>query len=332
LTESGVGRLVAPVATFAESQENCMPAQPFAGVLVPVLTPFTPAGEPDAGRFVAFCRWLLDQGADGLAIFGTTSEANSMSAGERMGLLDRLVASGIPPAKLMPGAGACSITEASTLIRHAVGHGVGGVLMLPPFYYKGMDDDGLFAFFAGVIDRVASSALRMYLYHIPPQTVLGLSLDLVGRLIDAYPNTVVGLKDSSGDWNNTAALLERFPSFAVFPGSEVFLLDGLRKGAVGCITASGNVNVPGIRKVYENWKTPQADQLQAEITTARKTIQAYPMVPALKRIVAHFHNDPDWAAVRPPMVPLSEAQSKALLADLAKIGFTLGERQREAAE
>jgi len=332
LTESGVGRLVAPVATFAESQENCMSAQPFAGVLVPVLTPFTPAGEPDAGRFVAFCRWLLDQGADGLAIFGTTSEANSMSAGERMALLDRLVASGIPPAKLMPGAGACSITEASTLIRHAVGHGVGGVLMLPPFYYKGMDDDGLFAFFAGVIDRVASPALRMYLYHIPPQTVLGLSLDLVSRLIDTYPNTVAGLKDSSGDWNNTVALLERFPGFAVFPGSEVFLLDGLRKGAVGCITASGNVNVPGIRKVYENWKTPQADQLQAEITTARKTIQAYPMVPALKRIVAHFHNDPDWAAVRPPMVPLSEAQSKALLAELAKIGFTLGERQREAAE
>jgi 4-hydroxy-tetrahydrodipicolinate synthase len=309
-----------------------MPAQPFAGVLVPVLTPFTPAGEPDAGRFVAFCRWLLDQGADGLAIFGTTSEANSMSAGERMALLDRLIASGVPAAKLMPGTGACSVTEAATLIKHAVGHRCGGVLMLPPFYYKGMDDDGLFAFFAGVIDRVASPALRMYLYHIPPQTVLGLSLDLVGRLIKAYPSTVVGLKDSSGDWKNTEALLERFPGFAVFPGSEVFLLDGLRKGAVGCITASGNVNVPGIRKVYENWQKPQADQLQAEITTVRKAIQAYPMVPALKRIVAHFHNDPDWAAVRPPMVPLSEAQSKALLGDLAKIGFTLGERGREAAE
>jgi 4-hydroxy-tetrahydrodipicolinate synthase len=309
-----------------------MASQNFAGVLVPVLTPFTPSGDADAGRFVAFCRFLLDQGADGLAIFGTTSEANSMSAGERMELLDKLIAAGIPAAKLMPGTGACSITEASMLIRHAVGYGVGGVLMLPPFYYKGMDDDGLFAFFAGVIDRVGSNALRMYLYHIPPQTVLGLSLDLVGRLIEAYPETVVGLKDSSGDWSNTAALLERFPGFAVFPGSEVFLLDGLRKGAVGCITATGNVNVPGIRKVYENWKTPQADALQAEITTARKAIQAYPMVPALKRIVAHFRNDPDWAAVRPPMVPLSEAQSAALLGDLAKIGFTLGEARRAAAE
>ena len=309
-----------------------MASQPFAGVLVPVLTPFNRTGEPDPGRFVAVCRFLLDQGADGRAIFGTTSEANSMSAGERMELLDRLIAAGVPAAKLMPGTGACSVTEAATLIRHAIGHGVGGVLMLPPFYYKGMDDDGLFAFFAGVIERVGSSVLRMFLYHIPPQTVLGLSLDLVGRLIKAYPETVVGLKDSSGDWNNTAALIERFPGFSVFPGSEVFLLDGLRKGGVGCITATGNVNVPGIRKVYENWRAPQADALQAEITLARKTIQAYPMVPALKRIVAHFHHDPDWAAVRPPMVPLSEAQSQALLADLARIGFTLGERRREAAE
>jgi len=140
------------------------------------------------------------------------------------------------------------------------------------------------------------------------------------------------LKDSSGDWNNTAALLERFPGFSVFPGSEVFLLDGLRKGAVGCITASGNVNVPGIRKVYENWRTPQADALQAEITTLRKTIQAYPMVPALKRIVAHFHHDPALAAVRPPMVALNEAQSAALIGDLTRLSFALGERPREAAE
>src|SRR5467141_5286788 len=136
-----------------------MASTPFAGVLVPVLTPFTQSGEPDAARFIAFCRWLLDQGADGLAIFGTTSEANSMSGAERMALLDRLIASGVPAARLMPGAGACSVTEAAALIRHAVGHGVGGVLLLPPFYYKGMDDDGLFGFFAGIIDRVGSAAL-----------------------------------------------------------------------------------------------------------------------------------------------------------------------------
>jgi 4-hydroxy-tetrahydrodipicolinate synthase len=308
-----------------------MTSQPFNGVLVPVLTPFTLSGDPDSGRFVAFCRWLLDQGAGGLSVFGTTSEANSMSGAERMALLDRLIQAGIPAQKLMPGTGACSMTEAASLVRHAVGHGCGGVLMLPPFYYKGVSDDGIFAFVSGVIDRVASPALRVYLYHIPPVAQVGFSLDLIGRLIAAYPETVVGLKDSSGDWNNTAALLERFPDFAVFPGSEVFLLDALRKGGAGCITASGNVNVPGIRKLYDNWPGPQADALQAEITTLRTALQAYPMVPALKRVVAHFHNDPDWASVRPPMVPLDPAQSSALIADLARLGFSLGERPRSMA-
>src|SRR5260370_449126 len=125
-----------------------------------------------------------------------------------------------------PGAGVWSITEAATLTRHAVGHGWGGVLTLPHSSVKGVSDDGIYAFIAGVIDRVGSSALRMYLYHIPPQTVLGLSLDLVGRLIDAYPETVVGLKDSSGDWSTPAALLERFPGFAEFPGSAAFPSDG----------------------------------------------------------------------------------------------------------
>jgi len=308
-----------------------MPSQPFHGALVPVLTPFTRGGDPDSGRYVAFCRWLLDQGAGGLSVFGTTSEANSMSGSERMALLDRLMEAGIPVEKLMPGTGACSTTEAASLVRHAVGHGCGGVLMLPPFYYKGVSDDGIFAFVSSVIERVGSSALRIYLYHIPPVAQVGYSLDLVGRFITAYPETVVGLKDSSGDWSNTAALLDRYPGFAVFPGSEVFLLDALRKGGAGCITASGNVNVPGIRRIYENWRGPQADALQAEATTLRKALQAYPMVPALKRIVAHFHNDPDWAAVRPPMLPLDQPQSQALIADLAKLGFTLGERPRSIA-
>ena len=308
-----------------------MTAQPFAGVLVPVLTPFTASGEPDAARFTAFCRWLLDQGANGLAIFGTTSEANSMSPAERMALLDHLVAAGIPAEKLMPGTGACAMTDAVALIRHAVGHGCGGVLMLPPFYYKPVSDDGIFAFIAGVIDKVGSSALKMFLYHIPPVAVVGYSLDLVGRFIKAYPQTVVGLKDSSGDWNNTAALLDRYPGFAIFPGSEVFLLDALRKGGAGCITASGNVNAAGIAKLYAHWQGPQADALQAEITTVRNTLQRYPMVPAMKRVVAHFHDDPAWAAVRPPMLPLDQSQSAALIADLAKIGFALGERRQKAA-
>jgi 4-hydroxy-tetrahydrodipicolinate synthase len=307
-----------------------MPSQPFHGVLVPVLTPFTTAGQPDAGRFVAFCRWLIEEGAGGLAIFGTTSEANSMSAGERIELLDRLIEAGIPPRMLMPGTGACALTDAVTLVRHAVGHGCGGVLMLPPFYYKPVGDDGIFAFLSQVIDKVGSAALKVFLYHIPPVAVVGYSLDLVGRLIAAYPETVVGLKDSSGDWSNTAALLDRFPGFAVFPGSEVFLLEALRSGGAGCITATGNINAAGIARIYDNWRDPEADTLQAAATALRRAIQAYPMVPALKRVIAHFRGDPGWAAVRPPLVALAPAPSAALIADLATLGFDLGERRQAA--
>ena len=300
------------------------------GVFAPVVTPFDAQRAPDAGRLARHCRWLVEHGV-GLAVFGTNSEGNSLSVAEKIALLDALAESGLPPPRMMPGTGCCAFTDSVALTQHAVRLGCAGVLMLPPFYYKGVSDDGIFAFVSRVIDKVGSSALKVYLYHIPPVAQVGYSVDLVGRLIKTFPETVVGLKDSSGDWNNTAALLDRFPGFAVFPGSEVFLLDALRKGGAGCITASGNVNVPGIRKVYENWRTPQADALQAEITTLRKALQAYPMVPALKRVVAHFHNDPDWAAVRPPHVMLDQAQSSALLADLANLGFTLGERPRSMA-
>ena len=287
-----------------------MTAQPFHGVLVPVLTPFTPAGEPDAGRFTAFCRFLLDQGAGGLSIFGTTSEANSMSPAERMALLDHLVAAGIPAEKLMPGTGACAMTDAATLVRHAVGHGCGGVLMLPPFYYKPVSDDGIFAFVSGVIDKVGSSALRVYLYHIPPVAVVGYSLDLVGRLIKAYPQTVVGLKDSSGDWSNTAALLDRYPGFRGIPRL---------RGVSARRAAQGRGRLHHRDRQHQRAgdrasSTPigrgrRPTRLQAEATTVRKTMQAYPMVPALKRVVAHFHDDPDWAAVRPP---LTRARPRAI--------------------
>ena len=159
------------------------------------------------------------------------------------------------PGKLMPGtgimfAGRCHRADAS----HAVDLGCGGVLMLPPFYYKAPSEEGLFRFFSEVIEDVGDDRLKVYLYHIPPVAQVGFSLPLIGRLIKAFPDTVVGLKDSSGDWSNTAAILEAYPGFEVFPGSEIFLLDGLRKGAAGCISATCNVSAAAIRNVYDNWQ------------------------------------------------------------------------------
>ena len=298
-----------------------MAKERFSGVLVPVLTPFKADLSPDTDRFVTLCKWLLDQGATGLAPFGTTSEANSMSIEERMALLEAAVAGGVPAEKLMPGTGCCSISDSIKLTKHAVGLKCGGVLMLPPFYYKNMSDAGLFASFSEVIQQVGDSSLQIYLYHIPPQANVAITLDLIGMLTKEYPDTVVGLKDSGGDWNNTEAVIKNFPGFTVFPGSEVFLLQGLRAGGAGCITATGNVNPSGIRKVFDNWQGPDADALQARINEVRMTIQAYPMIPALKRMMAHFHKNEAWATVRPPMVKLDETKSAGLIADLEKVKF-----------
>ena len=248
----------------------------FYGVIAPVLTPFGEDGNPDAARFVAHSKWLLEDGCTGLAPFGTTGEANSLGLEERMGLLEALIDGGIDPKVLMPGTGLCALSDTVTVSRHAVERGCGGVMMLPPFYYKAVNDDGLFAYYSEVIERIGDTRLKIYLYHIPPVAQVGLSVDLVGRLIKAYPDTVVGLKDSSGDWDNTKALLDAYPDLTIFPGSEIFLLEGMRNGGAGCITATGNVNARMIREVYDNWETERADELQARITALRSALVLTP--------------------------------------------------------
>ena len=199
----------------------------FSGVLVPVLMPFGPDLNPDVDKFVAFCKWLLAEGANGLAVFGTTSEATSLSLAERKTLLEALVDSGVSPARLMPGTGLSALPETVELTAHAVSLGCRGVLMLPPFYYKNPSDDGLFASYSEVIQRVGDARLRIYLYHFPAMSAVPLGLTLVGRLLADYPDAVVGLKDSSGDWDNTAALIREFPGFAVFPGCFFRIIFGL---------------------------------------------------------------------------------------------------------
>jgi 4-hydroxy-tetrahydrodipicolinate synthase len=296
----------------------------FSGVIAPVLTPFGEDGNPDAGRFVDHAHWLMQEGCTGLAPFGTTSEANSLGLDERMELLEELVDDGIDAATLMPGTGTCSLADTIMLTRHAMDLSCGGVLMLPPFYYKGPSEEGLFRFFAEAIEGVGDEKLKVYLYHIPPVAQVGFSLPLIGRLIKAFPDNVVGLKDSSGDWSNTAAILEAYPNFEVFPGSEIFLLDGLRKGGAGCISATCNVSASAIRNVYDNWKTADADKLQAGITALRKAIQAYPMIPALKALIAHYRQDAGWAKVRAPFTELPAAEAEKAIRTLADAhGFKL---------
>jgi 4-hydroxy-tetrahydrodipicolinate synthase len=295
------------------------------GVLSPVITPFKKDYSPDAERFVRHCKWLLKSGCAGLAVFGTNSEANSLSVSEKRHLLEKLVAGGVPASALMPGTGHCALSDSIEMTRAAVELGCAGVLMLPPFYYKGVSDEGLYRNFAEVIERVGDERLALYLYHIPPVAQVSITLGLIDRLLSKYPGIVAGVKDSSGDWANTKAMLDQFAKagFDVFAGSEVFLLDNMRNGGKGCITATGNINPGPIANVFKNWRSTEADKLQAGITATRKVVQKQPMIPALKSAVAHFGNDPQWKSCRPPLVELTAAQEEELIRDLKSVGFTM---------
>ena len=294
------------------------------GVLSPVVTPFRADLTPDPDRFSRQCRWLLSQNV-GLAVFGTNSEANSLSVEERIELLDRLVGAGVDPTRMMPGTGCCALPDSVRLTAHAVKLGCAGTLMLPPFYYKGVSDDGLFRSFAEVIERVGEARLRVYLYHIPPVAQVPITLGLVERLRKAYPAQTAGMKDSSGDWNNTKAFLDAFgPSgFDVFAGSETFLLANMRHGGAGCISATANVHPGPIARLFDTWRNADADAQQARLDEIRGVFQKFPMIPALKAAIAHYGRDASWTTVRPPLVDLTAEQAKGLVAELDQRKFTM---------
>jgi 4-hydroxy-tetrahydrodipicolinate synthase len=346
--------------------EILSPSQRIRGVLAPVVTPFKADLSPDQDRFIRHCRWLLSQNC-GLAPFGTTSEANSMSPDERISLLDSLVAAGLDPLRMMPGTGCCSIVETVAITALAVKHGCAGVLMLPPFYYKDVSEEGLYRYFSEVVQRVGDARLRIYLYHIPPVAIVGITPRLVERLLKAYPNAIAGMKDSSGDWKNTKMFLDAFAEtaraalsgFDVFVGSEAFLLANMRHGGVGTISATANVNPAAIDALYQSAKSqapkpkPQGNlnqgsavaavasavsadvnleaQQQARLNVVRDVFgsRKFPsMIAAVKQAIAIYANDPEWARVRPPLIELTTEQATFLGAELKRIGFTMVEVRR----
>ena len=293
------------------------------GVFSPVITPFNRDFTVDHKKLTNQCEWLISQEV-GLAIFGTNSEANSLSVDEKIFLLDKVIDYGIDPGKLMPGTGCCSMTDTINLTKHAVKVGCAGVLMLPPFYYKAVDDDGLFKYFSNIIESVNDERLRIYLYHIPPIAMVGISLKLIEALLKKFPNTIAGIKDSSGDWNNTQQMLdEKWDDFGIFAGSESFLLKTMQQGGAGCISATANINPRNIYNVYKNWQKSNASYMQEEIDRVRSIVQKYPLIPALKSIVSHFHEDSGWNILRPPLKELHPNESKKLIAELEAINFKI---------
>lgn len=295
-----------------------------SGVFAPVVTPFKADLSPDAERLVRQCRWLLSNNV-GLAVFGTNSEANSMSVDEKIDLLDHLVNGGVDPSRMMPGTGCCALTDSVRLSAHAVKLGCGGVLMLPPFYYKGVSDEGLFRNFAEIIERVGDNRLRIYLYNIPPVSQVAITVPLIERLLEAYPGIIAGAKDSSGDWNNTQSYLDNFAEhgFDVFPGAETFLLQGMRNGGAGCISATANVNPAAIAHLFSTWQSEDANAQQEMLNAVRNIFASYPMIPALKAAIARYGGDTSWMTVRPPLVELTSEQKTSLISKLDRFGFTM---------
>jgi 4-hydroxy-tetrahydrodipicolinate synthase len=289
------------------------------GVLAAVLTPMDEDLNPDPQAFAAHCHRLLAVGCHGLSVFGTTGEANSLSVDERLAALEALVDGGVSPEKLLPGTGSCALTDTVRLSHAALEAGTAGALVLPPFYYKDVGDDGLFRFFAEVVERVNDDSLRLYLYHIPQMTGVDLGLPLISRLIDAYPGVVVGTKDSSGDRERIMTLCRQFPDFFVLAGTETLLLETLQSGGEGCISATVNVTSRLARQVYDahvSGKDDEAEALQERLTQLRASIETYPVIPALKQLMARLTDDKQWRNIRPPLSSLDEKRTEDLLSNV----------------
>jgi 4-hydroxy-tetrahydrodipicolinate synthase len=295
------------------------------GVIAAIATAVDDKGEPDSARSTALARFLLANGCDGLNVLGTTGEATSFSLEQRKRVMTAYRDAGLPLDRLMVGTGAASVADAVALTRHAAELGFAGALVLPPFYYKGVPEEGLFRFFSEVVQRVGDDRLRVYLYHIPPVSAVPITHKLVERLMKAYPKQIAGMKDSADDWAHTKSMIDAFAKdgFDVFSGNEKPLIDNIKSGGAGCISATANINPGKIAETYKKYATPEGEKLQGWINEVRGVMQGYVMIPALKYCIAHYGSDAAWTPVRPPLVETDEKAGKDMIAKLDKLGFTM---------
>ncbi len=291
------------------------------GIFAASLTPLKNNLSIDSDLMLEHCHWLLQNGCDGLVIFGTTGEANSFSVRERIELLDVLLAGAMPPHKLLVGTGCCALPDSVELTRHAVKNGVGGVLVLPPFYYKNISDEGILNAFDRLIHQVNDDRLRVYLYHFPKMAVISFSHSIIQRMVETFPNIIVGMKDSSGDFENMKKNHNVFPGVDVYAGTELVLSDILQIGAAGCVSASTNLTSRLAAGVKNAFPGEEFKVLQEKLNAIRKEFEKYPMIPALKQMMARKTGTASWINLRPPLMPLSERDGSALAEALDALQF-----------
>lgn len=278
------------------------------GVIAAIATAVDDKGEPDCARSTALARFLLANGCDGLNVLGTTGEATSFSLEQRKRVMSAYSEAGLPLDRLMVGTGAASVADAVALTRHAAELGFAGALLLPPFYYKGVPDDGLFAYVEIIVRATAAEPIPIYLYHFPAQSGLPWHVKLVGRLVASFGTRIVGLKDSSGDMAYAREATKVAPGFKVFPSTETVLMEARAGAFAGCISATANLNADLCARA---WRDGDADALAAAVSI-RKLFDGKQLVPGVKALIAHIHDDAGWARVQPPLSAFSPSDEAAV--------------------
>lgn len=300
-----------------------MTYSPIRGVLVPLLTPFNDDMTVATDLYVAHAKYLLDAGCAGLVPFGTTGEALSVGIDERIDAVRALVEAGLDPALMIPGTGLSNVADTARISRACLDLGCAGVMTLPPFYFKEVGEEGLYRHFVQLVHAIGESA-RLFLYHIPPIAIVGIPVTLAARLHAEFPEQVVGIKDSSGDWDNTRALLG-IDGLIVYPGSELPLVEALELGAPGCIAATANLNAGAIAKLIDahfEGDSTRVRELHRDVKRFRLLLQDYAPIPAQKRLLALLTGDERWANVRPPLTSMPVDEGRELLQTLRQeFGF-----------
>jgi len=284
--------------------------KPLSGVIAAIATPIDESGAPDLKRAVNLARYLLDTGCDGLNVLGTTGEATSFSVDERKGVMDAYKVNGLPLHRLMVGTGAAAVSDAVALTLHAAELGFGGALVLPPFYYKSVPDDGLVAYIDTLVKATERKPIPIYLYHFPAMSGLPWHVTLIRRLLDSFSSRIVGLKDSSGDMEYARSAAAISKNFAVFPSTEAALLEARRGDFAGCISATANLNADLCARAWGQGDTGALDAAVA----IRKLFDGKPLVSGVKALLAHIHSDAGLARVRPPLAPFSAADCASVIA------------------
>ena len=289
------------------------------GIYAAALTPQNKNLDADVDLLYTHIKWLLSNGCHGVAIFGTTGEFASFGISERMDVLNAISNTDLPKNRILVGTGCTALTDTVKLSRHAIDNGFFNILVLPPFYYKSISNKGLFVYFDEIIRQIGDNRLRLYLYNFPKMTGMNIDYDLITHLHALYPKIVIGIKDSSGDLNNMITLCQQFEDFRVFAGTEVLLYDLLKAGGAGCISATANITSQLCSAIYTHWKSKDVSALQKHLSVVRMEIEKYPLIPALKAIMAELSSNKNWLYVRPPHKNLQENEADKLIEILKKL-------------